>query len=98
MQWRCPHCGVALSLPENTVTSGWSFTRCYKCGGFGLVRKAEISVIKIDQVPAGEHVLLPEPPLSQSAVVKTTQRILAKNPPAPISHRKPDQVTMTYEH
>jgi hypothetical protein len=42
------------------MSPGWSFSRCYKCGGFALVRRAEINVIKVDKAPPGERVLLPE--------------------------------------
>ena len=60
MQWSCPHCGIHLALSMDKVGSGWSFSRCYKCGGFALIRKAEVNVIKVDKAPPGERVLLPE--------------------------------------
>jgi hypothetical protein len=60
MQWSCPHCGVHLAISDETLGTGWSFSRCYKCGGFALVRKTEINVIKVDKAPPGEKVLLPE--------------------------------------
>ncbi len=60
MQWCCPHCGINLAISDEKVSAGWSFSRCYKCGGFALIRKAEISVIKVDKAPPGEKVLLPE--------------------------------------
>lgn len=60
MRWNCPHCGVTLAIGEDKISGGWSFSRCYKCGGHALVRRAEINVIKVDRAPPGERVLLPE--------------------------------------
>ncbi len=60
MQWSCPHCGVSLAIPNEKVGAGWSFSRCYKCGGFALVRRTEVNIIKVDKAPPGERVLLPE--------------------------------------
>src|SRR3954447_22657544 len=60
MQWCCPHCGIHLTVSDGTLGTGWSFSRCYKCGGFALIRKAEINVIKVDKAPPGEKVILPE--------------------------------------
>lgn len=71
MRWNCPHCGVNLGLADDKMTTSWSFSRCYQCGGYALVRKAEVNIIKVDRVPAGEKVLLPEssenPLLSETA-------------------------------
>src|SRR5689334_19794241 len=60
MQWSCPHCGVALAVPHDTLGTGWSFSQCYRCGGYALVRKTEINIIKVDKAPPGEKVILPE--------------------------------------
>lgn len=60
MKWNCPHCGVILAIGDDKINGGWSFSRCYKCSGHALVRRAEISVIKVDRAPPGERVLLPE--------------------------------------
>jgi len=60
MQWCCPHCGVTLAVPYDTLGTGWSFSRCYKCGGFALIRRAEVNIIKVDKAPPGEKVILPE--------------------------------------
>jgi hypothetical protein len=51
---------VNLAIGDEKLGSGWSFSRCYKCGGFALIRKAEVNLIKVDRAPAGENVLLPE--------------------------------------
>ncbi|OFZ56067.1 MAG: hypothetical protein A2428_13955 [Bdellovibrionales bacterium RIFOXYC1_FULL_54_43] len=71
MRWSCPHCGINLALSDEKLGSGWSFSRCYKCGGFALIRRSEVNLIKVDKAPAGENVLLPEatetPVLSQGA-------------------------------
>lgn len=60
MRWTCPHCGVTLALGDDKMSAGWSFSRCFKCAGFALVRKAEVNIIKVDKAPPGERVLLPE--------------------------------------
>jgi len=71
MRWSCPHCGVALAIGDEKLGTGWSFSRCYKCGGFALIRRAEVNIIKVDKAPPGEQVLLPEgspePMLSENA-------------------------------
>lgn len=81
MRWNCPHCGTDLAVSDDRLDGGWTFTRCYKCAGFGLVRRPEVSLIKIDQIPNGEKVLLPEgtemPRLSQAAT-QNLQRPEAK--------------------
>lgn len=79
MRWNCPHCGVNLAIADEKIGSGWSFSRCYKCGGFGLIRRAEVNLIKVDRAPAGENVLLPEASeqplsmLSESAIQNLTR-------------------------
>ena len=74
MRWSCPHCGVNLAVADDKLGSGWSFSRCYKCGGFALVRRSEVNLIKVDKAPAGENVLIPEasetPMLSNQATQK----------------------------
>ncbi|MFL5815494.1 MAG: hypothetical protein ACJ763_18100 [Bdellovibrionia bacterium] len=59
------------------MTTSWSFSRCYQCGGYALVRKAEVNIIKVDRAPAGEKVLLPESsenPLLSEAATRTLNR------------------------
>lgn len=60
MRWNCPHCGVNLAVSDEKLGTGWSFSRCYKCGGFALIRRAEVNLVKVDRAPAGEHIILPE--------------------------------------
>lgn len=60
MRWNCPHCGVNLAVADEKMGPGWSFSRCYKCGGYALIRRAEVNLVKVDRAPAGEHVVLPE--------------------------------------
>jgi hypothetical protein len=60
MHWSCPHCGISLTVSDDTLGTGWSFSRCYKCGGFALIRRAEVNIIKVDKAPPGERVILPE--------------------------------------
>lgn len=81
MQWNCPHCGTKLSISDDTLGSGWSFSRCYKCAGFALIRKAEINVIKVDKAPPGENIILPEasPSPNQGLISESATRNLAKH-------------------
>jgi hypothetical protein len=60
MRWNCPHCGTNLAIADEKVGNGWSFSRCYKCAGFSLVRRSDVTLIKVDRAPEGEQVLLPE--------------------------------------
>jgi hypothetical protein len=60
MRWNCPHCGISLAVSDEKLDTSWSFSRCYKCAGFALVRRADSNLIKVDRAPAGEQVLLPE--------------------------------------
>ncbi|OFZ82127.1 MAG: hypothetical protein A2583_07360 [Bdellovibrionales bacterium RIFOXYD1_FULL_53_11] len=60
MRWNCPHCGSALAVTDDKLGTGWTFSRCYKCSGYALVRRTDINLIKVDKAPAGERVLLPE--------------------------------------
>jgi len=77
MRWSCPHCGINLAVSDDKIGSGWSFSRCYKCGGFALVRKTEINLIKVDKAPTGEPVLLPEASDDPTAMISqvATQRL-----------------------
>jgi hypothetical protein len=60
MRWNCPHCGIALAVSDEKLGAGWSFSRCYKCAGFSLVRRSDINLIKVDRAPMSEKILLPE--------------------------------------
>ncbi len=73
MQWSCPHCGVSLVISDDTLGTGWSFSRCYKCGGFALIRKAEINIIKVDKAPPGERIILPEASVNPASVLVTAE-------------------------
>lgn len=74
MRWNCPHCGIQLAVADDKLPTGWAFSRCFKCGGFGLIRRMEVNVIKVDKAPPGEKVLLPEaseePRISEIATQK----------------------------
>ncbi|MFZ9596205.1 MAG: hypothetical protein ACO3A2_09020 [Bdellovibrionia bacterium] len=83
MQWSCPHCGVTLAVPYDTLNAGWSFSRCYKCGGFALIRRAEVNIIKVDKAPQGEKVILPEAGTDFSAGMlseEASQKLARHNP------------------
>jgi len=77
MRWNCPHCSVNLAIADEKMNPSWSFSRCYQCGGYALVRKSEVNIIKVDRAPAGEKVLLPEssesPMLSEAAARNLSQ-------------------------
>ncbi|HAR43928.1 MAG TPA: hypothetical protein DCS07_15050 [Bdellovibrionales bacterium] len=92
MRWSCPHCGVNLAVSDEKLGSGWSFSRCYKCGGFALVRKSEVNLIKVDKAPVGENILLPEanesPVLSRDAA-KNLAEIVSNVKPAGIPAEPP---------
>jgi len=60
MRWNCPHCSIELYLDDGRIGNGWSFARCYRCAGFSLVRKSNVSTIRIDQAPTSETVLQPK--------------------------------------
>lgn len=82
MRWNCPHCGSALALADEKIENHWSYSRCYKCGGFALVKRSEMGAIKTESAPAGERVLLPEmseePRLSERALknlLETRQKL-----------------------
>lgn len=84
MRWNCPHCGTNLAVSDEKMSAGWSFSRCYKCAGFALVRRSDVNLIKVDRAPAGETVLLPEARenptdmLSQSATDHLARYVGAK--------------------
>jgi hypothetical protein len=83
MRWNCPHCGTGLAIADDRITSGWSFSRCYKCAGHALIKRPEVNLIKVDHAPNGEHVLLPEANeqllLSKSATQKIAQATQHQN-------------------
>jgi hypothetical protein len=60
MRWSCPHCGTNLGVTDERLGTGWSFSRCFKCAGYALIRRAEVNVIKVHGAPSGERVLSTE--------------------------------------
>lgn len=77
MRWNCPHCGTHLGIADDKMSTSWSFSRCYQCAGYALIRKSEVNIIKVDRAPAGEKVLLPESsenPLLSEAATRTLNR------------------------
>ncbi len=60
MRWNCPHCAVALAISDETLGDQWNFSRCFQCGGFGLIRRTEVNLVKLDKAPQGEKVLQPQ--------------------------------------
>lgn len=46
MKWNCPHCGTPIAVADHSLGSEWSFSRCYRCSGFSLVRAEDAQVIK----------------------------------------------------
>lgn len=90
MQWNCPHCGILLAVSDSAIGAGWAFSKCYKCGGYALIRKAEVNVIKVDKAPPGERVILPEASADpeQSLLNKAASERMGKI----MDHRRPAQV------
>ncbi|MEK6578970.1 MAG: hypothetical protein AABZ55_07065 [Bdellovibrionota bacterium] len=60
MRWSCPHCGVRSALADDKVGSDWEFSKCFSCGGYAMIRRPEVDLIKIDRAPTGQKILLPE--------------------------------------
>jgi hypothetical protein len=82
MRWNCPHCGVNLGIADDKMTTSWSFSRCYQCGGYALVRKSEVNIIKVDRVPPGEKIILPdsaENPLLSETATRNLNRLMQNN-------------------
>lgn len=61
MRWNCPHCGTALAVSDEKLGAHWSFSRCYQCAGFSLIRSASLNLIKIDEPPTANHFHQSEP-------------------------------------
>lgn len=80
MRWNCPHCGVALSVSEERVTRAWSFSRCYNCSGFSLVRRADIQLLKVKKTQDGRGLILP-PECEISEVPRIPSYQLFREPP-----------------
>ena len=102
MRWNCPHCSVMLAISDEKLGAGWSFSRCYKCGGFALVRKQDIGLIKVDRAPQGENVLLPDateqPMMSQSATDHLHRHISQGPEPRIFSPPPPPSTLKTLGH
>lgn len=74
MRWNCPHCGTALSVPKEKLTASWSFSKCAPCGGYSLVRRSDLNMIRIDQAPPkGQEVLQVGPQTTAEAAALKTQ-------------------------
>jgi hypothetical protein len=83
MRWNCPHCGTSLAVSDDKLSSSWSFSRCFQCAGFALVRRSDAQTIKTERAPSGESVLLPESSETPTAMLSQTalnnlNRILSK--------------------
>jgi hypothetical protein len=79
MRWNCPHCSVALAVSDEKLGTGWSFSRCYQCGGHALVRRADVNLIKVDQAPPGERRLPPEATESPTVDLRAVTRAPARS-------------------
>ncbi len=60
MRWTCSHCGDSQFLAEEVIGTGWFFSKCPACAGHSLVKKLEVTVIKVNSAPPGETILHPE--------------------------------------
>lgn len=84
MQWNCPHCGVSLNLKDQELGTDWSFSKCAQCSSFALVKKIEISVLKVDRAPEGERILLPERTTEEQVIASVPEPpALAPSPVQP---------------
>ncbi len=81
MRWSCPHCGTQLAIAKEKLGSHWSFTRCYSCAGYALIRPGDTYAIKVDKAPSNEKIILPEAfeePLMNKAAM---DRLMSYNKP-----------------
>src|SRR5688572_18274201 len=67
MRWNCPHCQTALAVSDDELGTSWSYSKCYQCANYSLVRKTDVNLVKVDQMPAGEKPLFPQAPDSLKA-------------------------------
>lgn len=81
MRWNCPHCGVALSVSEERVTRAWSFSRCYNCSGFSLVRRAEMQLLRVRKTQDGRGLIIPSE-CEMSEIPKIPSYQLIKDAPS----------------
>jgi hypothetical protein len=97
MRWNCPHCGVALAIANEKLGAGWAFSRCYHCGGFALIRRTDVNIIKIDQAPPGEAILLPEASENPLLSEEATQHLFSARPVVKPGKRSVDRISIQDE-
>lgn len=80
MRWNCPHCGTPLAVQDDKLSSGWSFSKCYKCNQFTLVRRSDSALIKVSQSPpATNKAAIPTRPTQLMLSSIATQRLAEIN-------------------
>jgi hypothetical protein len=98
MQWKCPHCQVDLFVPDEKLGSGWSFSKCYQCTEYSLVRKLENGIIKINQkAKNSSHVASVQNEPTPSEVMSSYETVVRqlKFPPIPKEIRRADRPSNT---
>jgi len=80
MRWNCPHCSVALAIADDLLGQGWSFSKCFQCSGFALIRKSEINLIKVDQAPASQTLTAHAPAPNEASLSQGAGAVLAGAP------------------
>jgi len=90
MRWTCSHCGDSQFLAEEVIGTGWFFSKCPVCAGHSLVKKLEVTVIKVNSAPPGETILHPES-RSRQALLKQGFTHLAPTPSL-LSQKTTDQL------
>ncbi|MBL7716393.1 MAG: hypothetical protein JNL01_13080 [Bdellovibrionales bacterium] len=73
MRWNCPHCGTALSVADDKLSNTWSFSKCFQCSGYALVRKSDLNLIKVDDAPKGEKLVRPQADISAPSETRITR-------------------------
>lgn len=73
MRWNCPHCGTALSVADDKLSNTWSFSKCFQCSGYALVRKSDLNLIKVDDAPKGEKIVRPSADISAISEARITR-------------------------
>lgn len=75
MHWRCPHCDVILAIPQDTLTTGSAFSRCYKCSGLAKVTQSKVSVMKLDatETPNGVLTQMPHSPIENTSPLEASK-------------------------
>lgn len=87
MRWNCPHCGIDLAVADEKLGRGWSFSRCYQCGGFAVVRQQDRKIVRVDQDENGKGYVIEDQ--NTSIKPKVIKKETKSVPPKKISMAVP---------